>query len=465
MKTALPPVPPATPATSTLIYWFRNDLRLEDNPGLIQACRQAHNLLLVYCHNADPAQRTRWHVPRTSMHRQHFLATTLADLAGQLQARGSELLEVQGDPAQLLPALARAIGATAIHCEEIAAPQEQAELAALRAAGLRVEAVWQSSLLEPTDLPFAPAALPDVFTQFRTLVERASVLPRAALPAPPQLPSLPPGLASLAGQWRLMPAPVAAQCPMEDAQARSSFPYARAQCHGGASAAAAHVRQYFERQLAHTYKLTRNGLTGVDYSTKFSPWLASGALSARQAYAALKQFEAAHGASDGSYWIWFELLWRDYFRLLHMKYGARLYRAQGLTDLPAPVHDARKFDAWCQASTGEPLVDAAMTELAATGYLSNRLRQVVASYLVHDLGCDWRAGAAWFEAQLVDYDVYSNEGNWLYIAGRGTDPRLGRRFNVEKQAREHDPDGSYQRRWRCYDDQATRHAQRRTGVE
>lgn len=88
-----------------------------------------------------------------------------------------------------------------------------------------------------------------------------------------------------------------------------------------------------------------------------------------------------------------------------------------------------------------------MEELRVTGYLSNRLRQIVASYLVHELGCDWRAGAAWFEAQLIDYDVYSNQGNCLYIAGRGTDPRNGRRFNIRKQVHDHDRDGAYRRLW------------------
>lgn len=228
---------------------------------------------------------------------------------------------------------------------------------------------------------------------------------------------------------------------------RSSFPYFLPEFSGGASAASDHLRQYFDRKLAYTYKLTRNGLTGIDCSTKFSPWLASGALSARTVYQALKEYEAAHGANDSTYWIWFELLWRDYFRLLYLKYGHRLYRQQGLMNLPAPKHDTDKFEAWCQAKTGEPLVDAGMAELTATGYLSNRLRQIVASYLVHDLGCDWRAGAVWFESQLVDYDVYNNQGNWLYISGRGTDPRNGRRFNIQKQVHDHDRDGTYQRLW------------------
>ena len=88
-----------------------------------------------------------------------------------------------------------------------------------------------------------------------------------------------------------------------------------------------------------------------------------------------------------------------------------------------------------------------MRELQASGYLSNRMRQIVASYLVNDLEGDWRAGAAWFEAQLIDYDVYSNQGNWLYLAGRGTDPRTNRRFNLQKQQQSYDPDHQYLRLW------------------
>lgn len=447
-------------APATLIFWFRNDLRLDDNPGLIQACQQAANLLLVHCRSTTAWQLTRWKVPRTSWHRQQFLASTLSDLAMQLKSCGSQLLEMEGNPAELLPALARAVGAATIYCEEIAAPEEQEEVAALRAAGLTVKTVWQSSLLDPTDLPFVPNALPDVFTSFRTTVERQHVLPPPPLARPQKIPALPPAYAAVVEKWGApgpaMSSGFADAAPTEHQAAhpdrhpagdRSSFPYFLPLFSGGATAASRHVRQYFDRKLAHTYKLTRNGLTGVDYSTKFSPWLASGAISARQVYAALKRFEAAHGANDSTYWIWFELLWRDYFRLLHLKYGAQLYRAQGLTSLPQPSHDGRRFDAWCQARTGEPLVDAGMAELSITGYLSNRLRQIVASYLVHDLGCDWRAGAAWFEAHLIDYDVYSNQGNWLYIAGRGTDPRNGRRFNIQKQIHEHDPDGAYRRLW------------------
>jgi deoxyribodipyrimidine photo-lyase len=112
-----------------------------------------------------------------------------------------------------------------------------------------------------------------------------------------------------------------------------------------------------------------------------------------------------------------------------------------------PQHDARAFARWCRGDTGDAFIDAGMRELAQSGELSNRMRQNVASFLLNDLGCDWRAGAAWFEAQLIDYDVYSNTGNWLYLAGKGTDPRGGRRFEPRKQAATYDPDGRYRARW------------------
>jgi deoxyribodipyrimidine photo-lyase len=186
---------------------------------------------------------------------------------------------------------------------------------------------------------------------------------------------------------------------------------------------------------------------GVDFSSKLSAWLAQGSLSVRTLYAALQNFENEHGANEGSYWLWFEWLWRDYFRLLHIKYGRRLYGPSGLKGDDPPTHDPEAFERWHQGRTGNRLIDAGMHELAGTGYLSNRMRQIVASYLIDDLQCDWRAGAAWFESQLIDYDVYSNQGNWLYIAGLGTDPRGGRRFNPEKQAKTHDPEGHYQAVW------------------
>lgn len=428
---------------TTLIYWFRHDLRLADNAAFLSACSRADRLIPVFCHDPDESEKTIWGFDRMGAHRQQFLSANLDDLHTHLQSYGSTLLELHGEARQVLPDLVREYDAAAVLCEAIAAPEEEAALHALRHEGVQVIASWQSSLLDPDDLPFAEQELPDVFTQFRTAIEAAGMKPPRPLGVPLSVPPLPEQM-TLIEQRRATSITVCAGHIGDD---RSSFPYNKTEFLGGASAANAHLRQYLARKLPHTYKLTRNGLTGTDYSTKFSPWLASGALSARSIYAELKTFEQEQGANEGSYWIWFELLWRDYFRFLHLKYGRRLYAARGLSELPAPPHDDEAFVRWCKGETGEELVDAGMRELAMTGYLSNRLRQVVASYLVHDLACDWRAGAAWFESQLIDYDVYSNQGNWLYISGRGTDPRNGRRFNPQKQTRDHDADGSYRRRW------------------
>lgn len=432
---------------STVLFWFCNDLRLHDQPALLAACAEpTQNLVPVYC-LPDQVEITAWGFTRLGMNRRAWLASALSDLGRQLELLKCPLLICQGPAENTLPLLAQAVGATRVVCEEIAAPQEQAQVQALRGAGLSVQTVWQSSLLDPAHLPWPPQELPASFTPFRQAIEQAQLAPPAPLAAPVALPPWPVGVvvpAQLRAEKALLAHFESADRVVDP---RSSFAWGSASFDGGEVSALAHLARYLSRKLPHSYKRTRNELSGMDFSSKWSPWLATGALSARQIFAQLREFEVTQGATDGSYWLWFELLWRDYFRFLHLQHGAKLYRARGLGEQAAAVHNAQAFEQWCQAKTGEPLVDAAMRELAATGYLSNRLRQVVASYLVYELGCDWRAGAAWFESQLLDYDVYSNQGNWLYIAGRGTDPRGGRRFNVAKQTAEYDPSGLYRRLW------------------
>ncbi|NML27005.1 DASH family cryptochrome [Zoogloea dura] len=429
---------------SSVLFWFRADLRLHDQPALQAACAAGtRHLVPVFC-LPDFEEVSPWGFARWGTQRRAWLAGALRDLGDQLDGLNCPLLVCPGPASLVLPMLARAVGTDTVVCEDIAAPEERAEVAALRATGLSVRTVWQSSLLDPAQLPWAENALPATFTLFRQGVERAHLSPPAPLPPPSGLPSWPPGV-GLPPQLRSDPSWCLAEPPPADA--RSSLPHGQAGLGGGETAGLAHAARYLACRRPDSYKQTRNGLTGVDYSSKWSPWLATGALSARRILAGLRQYEAVHGATESSYWLWFELLWRDYFRFLHLQHGARLYHARGLGSNPSPPHNAAGFARWCQAATGEPLVDAAMRELAVTGYLSNRLRQVVASYLLHELGGDWRAGAAWFEACLVDYDVYSNQGNWLYVAGRGTDPRGGRRFNVARQAAEHDPEGGYRRLW------------------
>ena len=435
---------------NTALYWFRSDLRLEDNPNFLSACKAADRLLPIYAH--APQESLIWGFDRIGPHRQHFLCDALSDLRRALEQLGSDLLELQSPPDRSMHAIdliietAQHYGIKTIYCEVIHAPEEIQALALLKQSGLTVHADLDSTMIAVRDLPFEPHAMPDQFTQFRIKIEKVKHLFTDPVLAPSHVPPLPLNFDQSA--WANQESTAyATERVVNQSHPHSSFPHQSPGFRGGETAARAHLQQYLERALPHSYKATRNQLHGLDYSSKLSPWLSLGSISARSVMKELKQFESEQGANEGSYWLWFELLWRDYFRVLHLKYGKQLYCASGLNQSEKPIHNARGFAHWCSGITGESIVDAGMRELHATGYLSNRLRQVVASYLIYDLHSDWRAGAAWFESQLLDYDVYSNQGNWLYIAGRGTDPRGGRRFNPQKQAQDHDADGSYRALW------------------
>lgn len=436
---------------NTALYWFRSDLRLEDNPNFLSACKASDELLPIYLH--APQESLIWGFERIGQHRQQFLDHALSHLQHKLKSLGSDLLELQApqggssSAVDLIINAAHRHGIKTVYCEVIQAPEEMEALTLLRQAGLTVHAKLESTMIAVNDLPFAPEAMPDQFTQFRNAIEKAKKIFTEPALAPNQIPPLPVNFKRSELSADTLSLRRTESAPSKNSHPHSSFPYAEHAFRGGESAAIAHLEQYLSRSLPHSYKATRNQLHGLDYSSKFSPWLALGSISARTIAKRLQQFELEQGANEGSYWLWFELLWRDYFRVLHLKYGKQLYCASGLNQSEKPMHNARGFERWCSGITGESIVDAGMRELKVTGYLSNRLRQVVASYLIYDLHSDWRAGAAWFEAQLLDYDVYSNQGNWLYIAGKGTDPRGGRRFNPQKQAQDHDPEGLYRAVW------------------
>jgi len=216
----------------------------------------------------------------------------------------------------------------------------------------------------------------------------------------------------------------------------------------GEQAGVSHLASYFNSGAAQHYKETRNALDGWANSTKFSPYLAIGNLSPRQIWHALLQYEHRFGANESTYWIKFELLWREYFQWLSLKVGNKLYRFSGLRETPpATSFNAELYQRWCSGTTPYPLVNALMHQLNATGYMSNRGRQIVASCLVNELQLDWRYGAAYFQQQLVDFDVASNWGNWQYIAGVGVDPRGGRHFNLDKQTALFDPNGEFIQKW------------------
>ncbi len=184
-----------------------------------------------------------------------------------------------------------------------------------------------------------------------------------------------------------------------------------------------------------------------DDSSKLSVGLGSGCVSARTIYEEVKKFEDLHGANESTEWFIFELLWRDYFKLLALKIGDKLFSRAGISQQEKLwTADANAFAAWCNGETGADFIDANMIELKETGWMSNRGRQNVASYLAKTLQIDWTIGAQYFENTLIDFDTESNWGNWLYVAGVGTDPR-DRVFNYKRQAEMYDPDFAYRRTW------------------
>lgn len=420
--------------------WLLNDLRLHDHPALQAALRAApQEVHFVYVWG-PPA--VRWgelsYRPvgpglrsRMSPARERFLLEALLDLAQRVR-----LTVLEGEPHRVLPAWAQQKGFAAVYAHREWAPEETAYQKAvsrtLAERGIAFHLLEANALYDQAQLPFPLEGLPLLFTRFRQLVER-SVEVKLPLPAPVQMPSASDRDSEgwLRHRLERLPAP----SPL-------SFPF-----EGGEIAGQKWVQTYFEGPV-FTYQQTRNSFTGQTFSSHFSPWLALGCVSPRWVYAALRQAEKTHGASDSTYALFFELLWREYFRWLLARFGGKAFSEGGIRGYRLPwKRDERLYQSWVEGRTGYPVVDAALRELAATGWTSNRARQIVASFFTKNLFLDWRWGATYFETQLIDYDVYSNWGNWLYQAGVGTDGRGFRWFDPVRQAKLYDPQGHFIRMW------------------
>jgi len=428
------------------VLWLRNDLRLHDHDALAVSLRFGAPVVLVYCIDPrgfalDPALG----VPKAGVFRAQFLLEALTDLRASCRAIGGDLVVRVGEPEREVPALARDLGAARlVFHAEVTSEERAVERAVCDGVGplrVRCTAVPGHTMVHADDLPFDARDVPPVFTQFRRRVER-DVTIRAPLPAVTSLPAVPcePGALPTIAQLGLV-------APVRDPRARFDFV-------GGESAGLARVQEWiWEKDRLHRYKTTRNGLLDPDDASRFSAWLALGCVSARHIHAEVRRYEAKRVRNADTEWLVVELLWRDYFRYVAAASGNRLFASGGLQALPFPwrwltEYGVRAdFDRWTSGTTGYPLVDAAMRELSATGFLSNRARQNAASFLTRVLGIDWRVGAAWFESWLVDYDVSSNWGNWAYVSGVGNDARGFRFFNVHKQANDYDPQAEFIRHW------------------
>ncbi|PFG58543.1 deoxyribodipyrimidine photo-lyase [Vibrio sp. ES.051] len=411
------------------LYWFSNDLRLHDNALLLSACAEVDELICLYCHPlVTPYLRHFAQETSLGSKKQQFLDASLSDLNRSLGKFNQRLWSVELHPYQAIKYAVNRFGVTNIYAEVFAGTDEQVVLKNIQHDCPYVTINQQAirTLFSENQLPFELHRLPETFTQFRKQVEGLSV-------SQPQ--------ANVSG---LPPMPNGVNFPTTTTLYFDTKPTFL----GGEQSGLEHCRGYFASFLASQYKQTRNGLDGMEYSTKFSPWLASGSVSPKTIYAMLKRYEQVNGANDSTYWIYFELLWREYFYWYARKYQQKLFRFAGIHNRP-PLTSfyAQRFKQWKKGETPFPIVNACMHQLNITGYMSNRGRQLVASCLVHELGLDWRYGAAYFETQLIDYDVGSNWGNWQYLAGVGADPRGSRQFNLEKQTQQYDPDFSFIDKW------------------
>lgn len=464
-----------------LVVWFKgtNDLRVHDNALLARAaqlCEESGGraeVVPAFCFDPFFFGQSDMGSSKMAPHRARFLIESVADLRAQLRAQcGSDLLVGVGPPERLIASLVASAppgGAVLLTSEEVAS-EEQAAMARVRASvkktavSCAVEQHWMSTVYHIDDLPFRGGLerMPDMFTPFKEKVEReATTRPMARTPAAGKLP-LPADRDGLIASLRAAAAvdanggfepgfeglPTLAQLgvpePTDDPRAVMRFV-------GGESAALQRVKHYlFDTDCLKTYFDTRNGMIGADYSSKLAPWLAHGCLSPLKVLEQVAAYEASRVKNKSTYWLVFELLWRDFFRFFAAKHSTSIFKLAGITGerrgwATGPTA-AERLAAWKEGRTGLPLVDANMREMAVTGFMSNRGRQNVASFLALDLGVDWRLGADHFESLLVDYDVASNWGNWVHAAGLARAGRINQ-FNIVKQSRDYDKDGAYVRLW------------------
>ncbi|KAK3268443.1 Myosin-3 [Cymbomonas tetramitiformis] len=435
-----------------VVVWFRNDLRLTDNyivAGAADIVEKglADEVLPVYCFDPRHFGTTDWNSLKTGDLRSKFLLDSVLDLKMRLRSVGSDLLVCMGQPEEVLPTLA-APGSTVLYQTEVNSEEagvERRVAKSLKAKKVAVEPRWGSTLYHLDDLPLRKdlADLPDVFTPFKNIVEKKCT-PRRTV-ASPKKGALP--LAQVPGLDFTPTLQDLGLSPDRAAAIAKPHPNSVLEFKGGETAALARLQYYlFDSDLLATYFETRNGMLGGDYSTKLAPWLAHGTISPRTIVEEIRKYEKARVENKSTYWVIFELIWRDYFKFFGLKHGDSIFHLEGTVG--GRQSWRKDFDLekrWKEGTTGVPLVDANMRELLHTGFMSNRGRQNVASYLALELGLDWRIGADHFESLLLDYDCCSNWGNWVAAAGM-TGGRVNR-FNILKQSKDYDLQGDYVRAW------------------
>ena len=423
----------------TNLVWFRNDLRVQDNNSLFEACKNSNAVIGLYCLDPRQYETNKHGFKKTEKFRAKFLLETLRDLKNNLAKLNIPLYIFHDLPENIIPTLIEKHAIKNVFFQKEWTPDEVQINAMVKEKSAAVHFVetYDQFLFHPNDIPYSTFdIIPEVFTEFRKKCEKESKInPCVTITerlkdnffetsnAIPSLEDL--GLESF------------------KMDKNTAFPF-----RGGENAALKRVENYFfETENLSDYKKTRNGLIGESYSSKLSAWLSNGSISARTIYWEVQNYEREVCKNEDTYWLIFELIWRDYFKYISLKHGDKIFKLNGILqhDYEWKTND-KAFREWKNGNTREPFVNANMIELQRTGFMSNRGRQNVASFWAKEWEQDWRIAAKYFESMLIDYDVHSNYGNWMYNAGVGNDPR-DRKFNIKRQAEMYDAQGKYQKLW------------------
>lgn len=442
------------------IIWFRNDLRLHDNPVLNAAAHQLSRVggqhICLYCFDPRHFARSQFGSVKTGVYRAKFLLESVQSLKRNLRSIGSDLIIKVGRPEEVVPSFMTPDSAVFVH-GEVTKEETDVELAVEKRAteiGCSFSRIYGgNTLYHIEDLPFRTdfQDMPDTFTPFKEKVEKRCRV-RDLLPPVTRSSLHSPCTECIDSQTRDYLGPSLKDLGFSDDEISQATelldPRGVMSFTGGEDSALTRIQSWaFVGDNLKEYFDIRNGMLGESYSSKLSPALAHGCVSARKIFHEVRRYESERRISNKStYWLIFELIWRDFFRAICSKYGTRVFFSGGAIGKQISwSRNEELIRRWKEGRTGWPLVDANMRELAATGWMSNRGRQNVASFLVLDYGVDWRVGADYFESFLLDHDVCSNYGNWNAAAGL-----LGGRvnkFNITKQSRDYDPNGDYIRHW------------------
>lgn len=421
------------------LVWFRNNLRIHDNSSLQKAIENHNFVIGIYCFDQYLFSVNSFGFKKTEKFRAQFLIETVADLKQNLTKKNISLLTYFDKPEVSIPKVCKKYNITRIYTQKEWTKEELETNNAIKnilTNSVSIIENYNQFLYHPNTVSKNFKNIPNVFTAFRKKLEKyVSILPEIEI--------------STLSKENLIENPTKIPTLKElgfnsfEISKKTAFPFK-----GGETAALERLNYYlFESKKVGFYKKTRNGLVGKDYSTKLSPWLANGSLSAKSVYWQVKKYEQEFGENQSTYWIVFELIWRDYFKYISLKYKNEIFKIGGI--LQRDYHwnsDQEIIQKWIDGKTKDNFVNANMIELKETGWMSNRGRQNVASYFAKELLQDWRIGAAYFEAMLLDYDVHSNYGNWMYVAGVGNDPR-DRKFNTQLQAERYDTNSKFRKLW------------------